>query len=88
MKKVLVLLALAGLCVATDSLFFEFTQFVAKYEKYYHTQEEFEYRFQAYKENKDRIAELNQANIKAGENLFTASISSLISLAMNSLNAS
>jgi hypothetical protein len=66
MKKVLVLLALAGLCVATDSLFFEFTQFVAKYEKYYHTQEEFEYRFQAYKENKDRIAELNQANIKAG----------------------
>jgi cathepsin L len=64
--KVLVLLALCGLCFATDSLFFEFTQFVAKYEKYYHTQEEFEYRFQSFKENKARIAELNEANVKAG----------------------
>jgi hypothetical protein len=66
MKKALVLLALFGLCLATDSLFFEFTQFVAKYEKFYHTQEEFEYRFQAYKENKARIADLNEENVRAG----------------------
>jgi hypothetical protein len=66
MKRALVFLAIAGLALATDPLFFEFTQFVAKYGKYYQTQEEFNYRFQAFKDNLDRIAELNEANIKAG----------------------
>jgi len=66
MKKVLFFLGLAGLAVATDPLFFEFTQFVAKYGKLYHTQDEFEYRLQAFKTNKDKIAELNEMNVKAG----------------------
>jgi C1A family cysteine protease len=75
MKRVL-FFALAALVVAsTDPLFFEFTQFVAKYGKYYQTQEEFDYRFQAFKGNKERIAELNQANIKAGgESVFGVNI--------------
>jgi len=64
--RVLVLLALAGLAVATDPLFFEFTQFAAKYGKYYQTQAEFDYRFQAFKANKEKIAVLNEANVKAG----------------------
>jgi len=63
---VFLFLALAGLAAATDPLFFEFTQFVAKYGKYYQTQEEFEYRFKAFKENKEAITELNEMNIKAG----------------------
>jgi hypothetical protein len=66
MKQVLVLLALAGLALATDPVFFEFTQFVAKYGKYYQTQEEFDYRLQAFKENLERIDELNAMNVKAG----------------------
>jgi len=61
------LLALAALVVASsDPLFFEFTQFVAKFGKYYQTQEEFDYRFAAFKTNLQKIAERNEANIKAG----------------------
>jgi hypothetical protein len=66
MKQVLVFLALAGLALATDPIFFEFTQFAAKYGKFYQTQEEFEYRFAAFKENLERIGELNKMNVKAG----------------------
>jgi hypothetical protein len=61
-----VLFALVGLALATDPVFFEFTQFVAKYGKYYQTQEEFDYRFRAFKDNLKRIDELNEANVKAG----------------------
>jgi C1A family cysteine protease len=61
-----VLFALVGLALATDPVFFEFTQFVAKYGKYYQTAEEFDYRFKAFKDNLKRIDELNEANVKAG----------------------
>jgi hypothetical protein len=66
MNKVLFFFALAGLVAATDPAFFQFTQFVAKYGKYYQTQEEFDYRFQAFKANLDRIEDLNEMNVKAG----------------------
>jgi len=66
MRTVLFLALAAFVVASTDPILFEFTQFVAKYGKYYQTQEEFEYRLQAFKENLDRIEELNEMNIKAG----------------------
>jgi hypothetical protein len=66
MKRVLLFALVAIVAASSDPLFFEFTQFVANYGKYYQTQQEFEYRFEAFKANKERAAELNEANIKAG----------------------
>jgi len=63
---ILLLGLLAVSFAAADSHLFQFTQFVAKYGKYYNTQEEFEYRYQAFVKNLARIDELNARNIKKG----------------------
>jgi len=64
--RLLVLLALVALAAAANSNTFKFTQFVAKYQKYYQTQEEFDYRYQAFVKNLARIDELNAKNRAAG----------------------
>jgi len=64
--KGLLFFALAAVVLATDPSFYDFTQFVAKYGTSYQTREEFDYRFQSFKDNLVRIAELNKANIGAG----------------------
>jgi len=61
----LFLLAFAALVAASDP-FFEFTQFAAKYGKFYHAKDEFAYRFQAFKDNLVKIDELNKAQVAAG----------------------
>jgi len=47
-------------------LFFEFTQFAAKFGKFYHTKEEFDYRFHAFKDNLVKIENLNKLQVAAG----------------------
>jgi len=62
----LVLLALVVLAVAKPDPHYEFSSFVAKYGKFYHTQEEYEYRFRAFRENLIKIEALNKAQVAAG----------------------
>jgi len=52
--------------VSASSNMFLFNQFVAKYQKYYQTQEEFDYRYGAFVENLAKIDVLNAKNIAAG----------------------
>jgi hypothetical protein len=66
MQKLLLLAFAAVFVASTDPLFYEFNQFAAKYGKFYHTKEEFEYRFSAFKTNLVKIAELNKAQVAAG----------------------
>jgi len=54
------------LALASANNMFLFNQFVAKYGKYYHTQDEFEYRYNAFVENLAKIDALNARNIAAG----------------------
>jgi len=60
------LLALAAATQTDDEAFYKFSQFVQKYGKYYHTKEEFAYRFDAFKTNLVKIAANNEKNIAAG----------------------
>jgi hypothetical protein len=66
MRKLLLLAFAAVLVASTDPLFFEFTQFAAKYGKFYHTKEEFEYRFLAFKDNLVKSENLNKRQVEAG----------------------
>jgi cathepsin F len=61
----LALVAAAG-TQADDQDFYKFSQFVQKYGKYYHTKEEFAYRFEAFKVNLGKIAALNEKQVLAG----------------------
>jgi len=66
---VLGLLALAAVVVQSQSddlNFYKFSEFIQKYGKYYHTKEEFAYRFDAFKTNLLVIAANNEKNIAAG----------------------
>jgi len=58
--------ALLGLASASDLSFYKFTQFINTYGKDYHTKEEFEYRYQAFKDNLKKIDRLNALNVAAG----------------------
>jgi hypothetical protein len=63
--------ALFGLAAASDLSFYKFTEFINTYGKDYHTKEEFDYRFGAFKDNLKKIDRLNAANVAAGgENVF------------------
>jgi len=58
--------ALFGLASASDLTFYKFMTFVNEYGKDYHTKEEFDYRYQAFKDNLVKIDRLNALNIAAG----------------------
>jgi hypothetical protein len=66
MRVALLVVALFGLALASDLSFYKFTKFVNEYGKDYHTKEEFDYRFNAFKDNLKKIDRLNAANIAAG----------------------
>jgi len=60
------IVALFGLAFASDLSFYKFTQYIHEYGKDYHTKEEFDYRFQAFKDNLKKIDRLNALNVAAG----------------------
>jgi len=62
----LLVVALFGFACASDLTFYKFTQYINTYGKDYHTKEEFEYRYQAFKDNLVKIDRLNALNIAAG----------------------
>jgi len=62
----LLVVGLVALASASDLTFYKFTQFINEYGKDYHTKEEFDYRFQAFKDNLKKIDRLNALNIAAG----------------------
>jgi len=57
---------LVALASASDLTFYKFMQYINEYGKDYHTKEEFDYRFQAFKDNLKKIDRLNGLNIAAG----------------------
>jgi hypothetical protein len=61
-----ILALVAGVSHADDLDFYKFSQFIQKYGKYYHTKEEFAYRFEAFKVNLVKIAALNEKQMLAG----------------------
>jgi hypothetical protein len=64
--RTLLVAALFGLALASDLSFYKFTEFIHTYGKDYHTKEEFDYRFSAFKDNLKKIDRLNAANRAAG----------------------
>jgi len=66
MRAVLVVVSLLGLASASDLSFYKFMQFINDYGKDYNTKEEFDYRYQAFKDNLDKIDRLNMLNVGAG----------------------
>jgi len=66
MRSLLLVVALFGFACASDLTFYKFTQYINTYGKDYHTKEEFEYRYQAFKDNLVKIDRLNALNIAAG----------------------
>jgi len=66
MRAVLVVVALLGLASASDLSFYQFMQFINDYGRDYHTKEEFDYRYQAFKDNLAKIDRLNMLNVAAG----------------------
>jgi len=58
---------LVGLCLVSAELeFYQFAKFIKENGKDYHTKEEFDYRFQAFKDNLKKIDKLNAAQVLAG----------------------
>jgi len=58
---------LVGLCLVSAELeFYQFSKFIKDFGKDYHTKEEFDYRFQAFKDNLKKIDKLNTAQVLAG----------------------
>jgi hypothetical protein len=58
---------LVGLCLVSAELeFYQFSKFIKDYGKDYHTKEEFDYRFQAFKDNLKKNEKLNAAQVLAG----------------------
>jgi len=58
---------LVGLCLVSAELeFYQFSKFIKDFGKDYHTKEEFDYRFQAFKDNLKKIDKLNAAQVLAG----------------------
>jgi hypothetical protein len=66
MRVALLVVACFGLALASDLSFYKFTKFVNEFGKDYHTKEEFDYRFNAFKDNLKKIDRLNALNIAAG----------------------
>jgi len=66
MRTLLLVIGFLALASASDLSFYKFTQFVNEYGKDYHTKEEFDYRYQAFKDNLKKIDRLNALNIAAG----------------------
>jgi len=66
MRSVLVVLSLFCLASASDLSFYKFMQFIHDYGRDYHTKEEFDYRYQAFKDNLDKMDRLNMLNVAAG----------------------
>jgi len=64
--KFLLVVALFGLACASDLSFYKFSEFIQTHGRDYHTKEEFDYRFNAFKINLKKIDALNAANIAAG----------------------
>jgi len=66
MRTLLLVVAFFGLALASDLSFYKFTEYINTYGKDYHTKEEFDYRFQAFKDNLKKIDRLNAVNVAAG----------------------